>query len=79
MTALSKIPALSEAKPDLIRSVSIVIPVYNEAANLEPLWRRLSAVISGSERDYEVVFVDDGSTDESLGILRVGAGLIGIC
>lgn len=70
LTALSKIPALSEAKPDLIRSVSIVIPVYNEEANLELLWRRLSTVISASERDYEVVFVDDGSADKSLDILR---------
>src|SRR3990172_8628070 len=46
LTALSKIPVLSEAKPDFLRSVSIVIPVYNEAANLEPLWRRLSPLIT---------------------------------
>ncbi len=47
-----------------------MIPVYNEAANLEALWRRLSAVMTGGERDYEVVFVDDGSSDDSLSILR---------
>ena len=69
MTALSKIPVLPETKAVSLRTVSIVIPVYNEATNLEALWRRLSAVIAGGERDYEVVFVDDGSSDDSLAIL----------
>jgi undecaprenyl-phosphate 4-deoxy-4-formamido-L-arabinose transferase len=49
--------------------VSIVIPVYNESANLSALWQRLSAVASGLP-DWEVVFVDDGSRDDSLKILR---------
>jgi len=70
LTALSKIPVLLEAKAVSLRAVSIVIPVYNEATNLEALWRRLSAVITGGARDYEVVFVDDGSSDDSLSILR---------
>ncbi len=50
--------------------VSIVIPVYNEAGNIDALWRRLNVVIAAGERDYEVIFVDDGSTDESLAVLR---------
>jgi len=74
LTALSKIPILPEAKAVSLRAVSIVIPVYNEAANLEALWRRLSAVMTGGERDYEVVFVDDGSSDDSLSILSQIAG-----
>jgi undecaprenyl-phosphate 4-deoxy-4-formamido-L-arabinose transferase len=51
-------------------SVAIVIPVYNEAANLPLLWARLRHVIGDSTREWEVVFVDDGSSDESLEILR---------
>lgn len=51
-------------------SVSIVIPVYNESANLDTLWQRLSAVASGLGGDCEIVFVDDGSTDDSLLRLR---------
>jgi undecaprenyl-phosphate 4-deoxy-4-formamido-L-arabinose transferase len=51
-------------------SVSIVIPVYNEASNLPLLWTRLRAIISDSMREWEVVFVDDGSTDDSLQLLR---------
>jgi undecaprenyl-phosphate 4-deoxy-4-formamido-L-arabinose transferase len=50
--------------------VSVVIPVYNEAANLHPLWMRLEPVLTTSGREYEVVFVDDGSSDDSLRILR---------
>jgi undecaprenyl-phosphate 4-deoxy-4-formamido-L-arabinose transferase len=50
--------------------VSIVIPVYNEAANLHALWRRLIPVIDASNREFEIVFVDDGSSDDSLAMLR---------
>jgi undecaprenyl-phosphate 4-deoxy-4-formamido-L-arabinose transferase len=49
--------------------VSIVIPVYNESANLAALWERLHTVASKLP-DWEVVFVDDGSRDDSLKILR---------
>jgi undecaprenyl-phosphate 4-deoxy-4-formamido-L-arabinose transferase len=50
--------------------LSVVVPVYNEAANLERLVARLKPVLDGTGRSYEVIFVDDGSTDASLGILR---------
>jgi len=50
--------------------VSIVIPVYNEAANLPLLWARLRPIVSDSLREWQIVFVDDGSTDDSLEILR---------
>lgn len=50
--------------------MSIVIPVYNEAANLAALWRRLQPVLDRCGRACEVVFVDDGSADDSLAILR---------
>jgi undecaprenyl-phosphate 4-deoxy-4-formamido-L-arabinose transferase len=50
--------------------ISIVIPVYNEAANLRQLWRRLCDVMNSCGRPYEVIFIDDGSSDDSLMILR---------
>jgi undecaprenyl-phosphate 4-deoxy-4-formamido-L-arabinose transferase len=50
--------------------VSIVIPVYNESANLAALWQRLSAVLAKLAEDWEVIFVDDGSRDNSLDLLR---------
>ena len=52
---------LHTAKPYL----SIVIPVFNEAAILETLCSRLSSVLSPITDDYEVIFVNDGSTDSS--------------
>jgi undecaprenyl-phosphate 4-deoxy-4-formamido-L-arabinose transferase len=51
-------------------TVAIVIPVYNEAANLPLLWGRLRALLTDITREWQVVFVDDGSTDNSLEILR---------
>ena len=50
--------------------ISIVIPVYNEAANLPDLWARVAAVMKPMGRPWEVVFVDDGSSDGSLQMLR---------
>jgi undecaprenyl-phosphate 4-deoxy-4-formamido-L-arabinose transferase len=50
--------------------VSVVVPVYNEAANLPSLWARLHPVMEGLGRTWEVVMIDDGSHDESLPIMR---------
>lgn len=50
--------------------VSVVIPVYNEAAVLRTLWARLEPVMRACGRPWEVLFVDDGSADQSLDILR---------
>jgi undecaprenyl-phosphate 4-deoxy-4-formamido-L-arabinose transferase len=52
------------------RTVSIVVPVFNESANLDSLWSRLKPVLDHLEREWEVVFIDDGSRDDSLKILR---------
>jgi undecaprenyl-phosphate 4-deoxy-4-formamido-L-arabinose transferase len=54
--------------------VSIVVPVYNESANLASLWSRLKPVLDRLDRPWETVFVDDGSRDDSLAILREIAG-----
>lgn len=49
--------------------VSVVIPVYNEEAGLQALFDRLYPVLDGLGTAYEVVFVNDGSTDQSARIL----------
>jgi undecaprenyl-phosphate 4-deoxy-4-formamido-L-arabinose transferase len=52
--------------PDL----SVVIPVYNEEEGLPPLFERLYPALDALGRSYEVVFVDDGSRDRSVALLR---------
>jgi len=50
--------------------LSVVIPLFNERDNLAPLHRELNATLGPLGRSYELVFVDDGSTDGSLEELR---------
>jgi glycosyltransferase involved in cell wall biosynthesis len=50
--------------------LSVVIPVYDEGDNLRPLVRELTEVLRGIHKTYEVIAVDDGSTDKSFDILR---------
>lgn len=50
--------------------MSIIIPVYNEEENLGPLVQKLRSSLERLGRSYEVIFVEDGSTDGSLERLR---------
>ncbi len=52
------------------RLVSIVIPVLNEERGLSPLLARLRPVLEACGHPFEVVFVDDGSTDGTLAMVR---------
>ena len=60
----------SDSRPSDLLSVSVVLPVYNEEGNLPELHRRLTTVLNSVGRPYEILFVDDGSTDRSTEILR---------
>ena len=59
-------PSIDVSQPD----ISIVIPVYNEEAGLPPLFARLYPVLDALGKTYEVIFVNDGSTDRSAAVLR---------
>ena len=50
-------------------AVSVILPVFNEADNLEPLTQDIIAALEETGRTYEIIFVDDGSTDQSLNVL----------
>lgn len=50
--------------------VSIVIPVFNEEDSLKELYAQLNAVLKNMNKSYEIIFVDDGSKDKSIGILN---------
>ena len=51
--------------------ISVVIPVLNEEENILPLHEKLLSVLKRLNRDYEIIFVDDGSTDKTLERLRL--------
>ncbi len=50
--------------------LSIVIPVFNEEENLSLIYEELKGVMIGMRMDHEILFIDDGSTDTSLDILK---------
>ena len=50
--------------------ITALIPVYNEEENLKPLLEKLTADLSALGKTYEILVVDDGSTDDSIGRLR---------
>jgi len=58
--------------------ISVVIPVYNEEKNLSLLMDRLEKVMRSLGRPYEIIFVDDGSRDRSLTILKGFVGRPGV-
>lgn len=51
-------------------NLSIVIPLYNEEENIRPLYTQLKAALEPPNLSYELIIVDDGSTDSSFAILK---------
>ncbi len=52
------------------KDISIVIPIYNEEDEIIKLYMELKNVLDATGKEYEIIFVDDCSTDSSLGILK---------
>jgi glycosyltransferase involved in cell wall biosynthesis len=50
--------------------LSVVVPVLNESENIRPLLQRLVPVLEDAAGSFEVIFVDDGSSDDTLDVLR---------
>src|SRR5208283_2209696 len=50
-------------------TISIVVPLYNEEENVEVLHERLMEVLTSNNIDYEIIYVDDGSIDNTLQLL----------
>jgi len=60
----------SESANEEAPEISVFLPVYNEEPNLPPLHAKLDEALKALGRSAEIVYVDDGSTDGSLKILR---------
>ncbi len=63
-------PIQSSSKID----ISIVIPLYNEEDNVQPLYREIAEVMDAQTLRYEVIFIDDGSRDQTVAKLRDVSG-----
>ena len=50
--------------------ISVVIPLHNEEENIDELYNALKSVMDSEFKDYELVFIDDGSTDRTLEFLE---------
>ena len=58
------------AKTNRIMDISVVIPLYNEAESLPKLYEWIAKVMTEHQFSYEVIFVNDGSTDESWQVIQ---------
>lgn len=52
------------------RSLSVVVPIYNDQEVINELLRRLTAVVETIVKDYEIILVDDGSRDNSWAVMQ---------
>ena len=59
-------PSLDGDAPE----ISVFLPVFNEEPNLRPLHEKLDQALAQLGRTAEIIYVDDGSTDGSLNVLR---------
>ena len=65
----TRTPSTQASKPLITPEISLVIPVHNEEGNLPNLYREITEVLEPYGRAYEIVFIDDGSTDASFALL----------
>ena len=52
------------------KSIAIVIPSYNEASNIDVLIQALNETILNINYNFKFIFVDDGSNDETVAVLK---------
>ncbi len=69
-TRYNKRRSQSGGSKNWFRKVSMLIPLYNEEESLNPLYNEIMRMVNANNYSYEIFFVDDGSTDKSLKIIK---------
>jgi glycosyltransferase involved in cell wall biosynthesis len=64
-----KMPSAAGQTGEALPSLSVIVPVFNEADNLEPLCDEVHRALAGTGISFEVIFADDGSTDATPAVL----------
>ncbi len=62
---------MTPASEDNAIAFSVVIPLYNEEQSLEELHRRLTDTLATLSDRFEIIFVDDGSIDNSFAVIKI--------
>lgn len=66
-------PELNSGRGDTVavhqRTISVIVPVYNNAGSLPLLHERLLSTLASMSSDFEIIYVNDGSTDSSYDVL----------
>jgi glycosyltransferase involved in cell wall biosynthesis len=60
----------SKAMTDAVIDCSVVVPLYNESSVVNELYRRLTQTMTSTDLNYELIFIDDGSEDDTLRELK---------
>ena len=68
---MARFKSVSRFSENKIMDISVIIPVYNEEKNIQTLYDRLSQVMQNLGVTYELIFVNDGSKDASIGLIKV--------
>src|ERR1019366_1569512 len=53
-----------------VKSLSVIVPLYNEAESISHLHKRIEIFLQLCKQDYEIIYVDDGSTDKTFSELQ---------
>ena len=53
-----------------MQKLNIILPAYNEYGNINPIYNEIVVALSSCKYDYEILFVDDGSTDDTLSQIK---------
>ncbi|MBN1299587.1 MAG: glycosyltransferase family 2 protein [Melioribacteraceae bacterium] len=64
------VPDQAQSDKFSFRKISILIPLLNEEESIEPLYNEIKKSLTKIDSDYEILFIDDGSSDRSLEIIK---------